>query len=330
MSLKKLKEDLEKQIEVAVELEEKENENALAEFNKAVNEVDEPKEEVKEKVEEEKTEQEPPDPVKKAEPAAEKKEDVPEEPKKTPADYAKERQAKKREKDRLAEELAAAQTRIAALEAQTTHVPRKEISVDPEPNRQTHPIDWADWRIRQQEKTIESLVGWKAEQEAVKAKETLTQRAQREVQDFESSVRTQYPDYDQVKDYYGRMLMASIKIVNPKLTSTELMETTNKRLLSRASELLNEGYENPIEAMYFEAKALGYQPPKSGEEPKEEIKPDLKKVSNYRSRNAGMAGAAGSGTESEVTPIVAAKMTNAEFAKLKPEQKKRLFARLAG
>jgi hypothetical protein len=80
----------------------------------------------------------------------------------------------------------------------------------------------------------------------------------------------------------------------------------------------------------LEAKSLGYQPEAKSDakEEKEQPKPDMDKVSKLRSRNAGMAGASGGGGESDVTAKVAAGMTNAEFAKLKPEQKKRLFASL--
>jgi hypothetical protein len=79
--------------------------------------------------------------------------------------------------------------------------------------------------------------------------------------------------------------------------------------------------------MYLEAKQLGYKPRQAE---KEEPKPDMDKVSNLRKRNAGMAGSSGSSGDAQITPSVAAKMTNAEFAKLKPAEKKRIFESLRG
>lgn len=312
MGLQDTVKELKEQVEAAASRVAEEEKTALAALDKVV-------EEVKEEPKTEEKKEEPKEEVK-----VEEKEEKPAE-KKTDAEHAKERIAKK--KDRLADDLAAARERIAALEARQQPVEVKRESIDQEPNKLENPVGWMDWKLREQQKQIENLSGWKAEQDTVKKRETIKDQAQREVASFEAQLLTIYPDYNDVKSYYANMLAASIKIVNPKITQSSLEEAVRNRLLTRAAEFQVEGYENPIEPMYLEAKALGYQPPKK-ENTKEEVKPDLDKVSGYRKRNAGMAGASGSGGEADVTAKVAATMTNAEFAKLKPDQKKRLFASL--
>lgn len=250
---------------------------------------------------------------------------------KTDAEHARDRIAKKKEKDRLGEELATAQARIAALEASLKPVQQPNHAADAEPDHGSQPMEWTAWKIRQQDKQIEQLSGWKSEQDTVKKRDNLKDQAKREVQSFEGQLRPKYADYDDVKNHYARILATSIKIVNPKISDQQLSDAVENRLLTRASELLSEGYENPIEAMYLEARSLGYQPKKAeGDEPKEDVKPDLDKVAALRKRNAGMAGAAGGGSaDAHLSPSVVSKMTNAEYAKLKPEQKKRILAQLA-
>jgi len=261
-----------------------------------------------------------------------KVEEVKEEPKveeppaKTPSDYAKERR-ENRAAAKLAEELAIANARIAELTK-----PREPVmAADVEPDRAENPQEWTEWKIRKQDKLINEL---SSKTEAVSREEQsrrIRSQAEQEVIGYENQVRQQNPDYDAAKSFYANMLAASIKIINPKVTNQQLVQAVNDKLMLRASELLNEGHDNPIAAMYEEVKALGFQPPKPQEQATEkEIKPDLSKVAANRARNAGTAAAQGDGGRGELTPKVAAAMTNREFAKLKPEEKKRIFQQLQG
>lgn len=318
MGLKEVKKDLEKKIEKAVELEAAEEKTALEALGKVVEEIKEP---VKEEKKEEPPEQ-PKEEIKKEPKAEEKKEE------KTPTDYAKERQARK---DRIAADLATANARIAALEANIKPVEQPK-QMDQEPNKQANPIEWADWRVRQAEKKIAPQMEWIEEQRQSKAKDDLYTRAQGEMAVFEDQLRQSNPDYNEVRDWYGSMLATSIKIVNPEISQSDLIKAVNNRLLSMAAKNMTDGYENPVEPIYLAAKKLGWQP-RQKEEPKEEREspaPDMEKVASFKKRNAGMAGSGGSGGEGEITAKVAIGMTNAEFARLKPEQKKRLFNSLRG
>ena len=312
MGLKETIKETKEKLELAVEEETKVEAEQVKEIEAKIEEV----------VKSEEKKEEP----KKEEVKAEDIKEEVKEPEKTNADFAKDRIAKKKEKDRIADELSEARARIAELE-KTVTAPKAEVVTDPEPDINAKPVEWVAWKQRQQDKSIDEFKTWKKEQEAVKSSEKLKNDARREVSVYEDQLRKSATDYDDVKNWYVHALATSIKIVNPKITNDRLIEAVDNRLLTRIAELQGEGYENPVEAMYVEVKNMGYQP-KAAEKEEKKIEPDLDKVANFRKRNAGMAGAGGGGAESEITPTVATKMTNAEFAKLKPEQKKRLFASL--
>ena len=305
MGLKEVMEETRKQLEEAEKVDAVE-----------VEEVVEPKEEPK--LEEPKVEEKSAEEPVKEEPKVE-------EPKleKTASDYARERR-ENRAAAKLAEELAAANARIAELTR-----PREVVAADVEPDRTENPQEWTEWKIRKQDAIIRELSN---KTEAVSREEQtrrIRSQAEQEVIGYESQVRASNPDYDAAKSYYANMLAASIKIINPKVTNAQLVQAVNDKLMLRASELLNEGHENPIAAMYEEVKQLGFQPPKTQEKAVEkEIKPDLAKVAANRARNAGTAAAQGDGGRGELTPKVAATLTNKEFARLKPEEKQRLFQQL--
>ena len=300
MGLKEVMEDTKKQIE---EAEKKEAEEAK---------VEEPKEEPKEEEKKEEVKEEPKEKEKE-----ELKEEPKEEPKKTPSDYARERRELKAAK--LAEELAAANARIAELTK-----PKDEPKKEAIPDRNEDPAGWTEYELRKRDERIAKLESQTQEISRQEYSEKQRKEAEAEVANYESLVRQKTHDYDDVKSYYANMLAASIKIVNPRITNEKLVKVVNDRLILRASELLNEGYENPIEKMYEEAKSLGYKP-KQVEESKEEIKPDLKKVGDNRKRNAGTAAAQGDSGNGDLTPLSASQMTNREFSRLSKEEKKRLL-----
>lgn len=307
MGLKEVAEELKTQIAEAEKVEEKEEV-----------EVEQPKEEPKaeEPKEEPKAEEKPAEPV--------------EELKKTPAEYAKER----RDKRAIADELAAANARIAELTKPKEEAPK--VAVDAEPSKAEDPQAWNEWALRQTraelQKTQEDLgrvVEITVDEQKRRAVEKNRQDAEREIANFQAQARQTIPDVDEAAQYYSHMIAASVKMLNPKITTDNLSKAVGDLMVNRAAELFRDGHENPVVAMYEEAKTLGYKKREaSNDEGKEVIKPDLAKVAANRARNAGTAAAQGDTGRGELTPKVAATLTNAEFAKLKPEEKKRLFSQL--
>lgn len=298
MGLKEVQEELKEQIEEARKRE--------------AEDIESPKEEPKEEIKEEVKVEDP------------KKEDPP----KSNADFARERRTKMAREQKLSDELAAANARIAELTK-----PREERreEYDPEPNKLEDRENWLEWKTKQAEKVANKAVeetkeikNWKEKEETRRNTENLRKRAEEELVAFESEVREANKDYDDVKQFYATSVAYSIKKLNPKISNSALQSAVADQIVFRASQLFNEGYSNPIAEIYEEAKRDGYRPKEQAVE--EEKKPDLSRVANNRSRNAGTAGAAGSAGRGELTKMYAAtEMTVAEWAKLPPAEKRRLL-----
>lgn len=244
---------------------------------------------------------------------------------KTAADHAKERREKKKREDILASELATANARIAELQK-----PREEAKAasDPEPDKAEDPQAWNEWKIRHQDKELADLKGWAQEERTAAQSKNLREAAINQLNGFEAEVARANPDYGQAKSYYATMLATSMKMLSPNMTNQQLSVAVENAMIQRAGHYMREGHENPVDAMYQEAKAWGFQPKASEEAADKEIKPDLSKIAANKARNSGMAGANGRGGSAEITPKAAATMTNAEFARLKPDEKKKIFDRL--
>lgn len=264
----------------------------------------------------------------KEEPKVEAKEEKPEEEKpKTPADYARERRAKLDETKRLRAELDAANAKLVEL-AQAVQPKQPEPQVEKAPDPNDDPLAYAQWEAKQAKKEaaetrklVEVIAKDVDSQKQENAQKQLRQRAMDELLSHEANVKQQIPDYDDAKSFYVNAVAFGIKTLNPHISQQELAERVNNQVLIRASQLANEGYENPVEALYHEVKAMGYKP-QTKEEPKS---PDLDRVSKNRSRSAGMAGS-GSGGRGELTSNYAAtQMTVGDYAKLSKAERARLI-----
>lgn len=257
------------------------------------------------------------------------KEDV-ETTEKTNADHARERREKKTREDKLREELSAANARILELSKLPERAPAED-KPEPAPIKADDPVAYAEWEAKQAKvlaketkSDMEKLSKRLDVKEQQQQQERLYQAAQEELISYEGTVRQKHPDYEDAKKYYANMLAFSIKSLNPKISDANLVKAVNNQIMLRASQLVNDGYENPVQAIYDEVKSMGYQA-KKPEENKEEKKPDLDRVAANRARNAGMAAAAGSSGRGELTKSAAADLTVAEWAALPQAEKQRLL-----
>lgn len=309
MGLKEEAERLKEEITKANEVEDKALEDAVKEETAPEPAKEEPKSEEK-KPEEEKP-----------------KEELKPEAPKTPTDYSEQRKMNK-----MRTELDAANAKLAEL-SRAMAQPKQEAApqADTEPSKAEDPQAWMEWALREQDRKLKAIdakqkqhdVALSEQREEKFLKDTRSQ-AEREMANFEAPVRAAAPDYDQAKQYYANMMAGSIRVLQPGISNDKLNEEVTKRMLARAGQLLDEGYDNPVQVMYEEAKRYGFKPqaPETEEAPN---KPDLNKVAANRSRNAGTAGASGRGEGGDLTPRAAATLTNAEFAKLKPSERARLL-----
>lgn len=243
---------------------------------------------------------------------------------KTSAEAARERREKKKREDTLAAELVEARQRIAELSA-----PKEEPKTDkdPEPDKAEDPQAWNEWKIRKQDAELAEVRGYIQEETRGKATTELRQAAISQLNSFENDVVRDNPDYPQAKQYYATMVATFVKGLHPDITNQQLSVAVENEMIKRAGRFMRDGHENPVQAMYEEAKTWGFKPQPAEQEEKE-LKPDLDKIAANKARNSGMAGAGGKGGSAEITPKVAATMTNAEFARLKPEEKKKIYDRL--
>lgn len=308
------------------------------ELKKQIEEAEKAEQEISETEKETKTEEKQDDSADKKEDKSDDKQEAKEEkdeekPKKTNADYARERRERIAEQQRLRDELAAAQARIAELEK-----PKEEVKQDEAPNKDEDPAGYAEWRARQAEKKAEAAVEMAKQAEERFTKEDmkkqadeLVKKAQAELVGYEDQFKTSAADYEEVKNYYVNSLAFSIKRLNPRISMEALTLAVNNQLLLEASQLYNEGYENPVAEIYARTKKeyddFKSRVPQAKEE--QEIKPDLERVAKNRERNAGMTGANGSAGKGEMTKKYAAtELTAQEWAKLPTAERERLMRQM--
>lgn len=153
-------------------------------------------------------------------------------------------------------------------------------------------------------------------------------KAERAFEQYENDFKKREPGYSDVAAEYSGALARAVKLQNPRMPDSQVIEETKKLILKKAAVFLNDGFD-PIEELYHEAKGLGFtgESMRKKEVIKEEkeIKPDLKKVASNRARSAGMA-ATGGHTERQMTVASAAELSPLEWSKLSKNEKARLLA----
>jgi hypothetical protein len=145
---------------------------------------------------------------------------------------------------------------------------------------------------------------------------------------FEDEARKSLPEYDGIAEAYHLELFKATRLENPRKSLQEIADITHKKMLIKARDYLNAGFENPVEELYHEAVELGIKPlPKEIEEVEApaRLKPDMKKVAENRARNAGTAGAKGRGGVALMTREIAADLPVSEWRKLPLEERQRLM-----
>lgn len=149
-------------------------------------------------------------------------------------------------------------------------------------------------------------------------------KATDEFKNFEEEVRATNPEYDAVAAEYAAAIKWKVRLDNPKLKGEALNKATMREILNQAGTYAAKGYENPVEAMFNEAKELGFtgasakeaDPAKETEE-KAKAKPDMKKVAENRAKSSGMAGSGGGDARGQLTKKYAVEnFTLADFSKL--------------
>lgn len=305
------------QLKAAEEREQKEMEDAVkADDKPAEAEGETPAAKVEEK------------PEQKPEPEVAAEEEKP----KSPAQLRVEK--RKRETD-LAEQLVAARAKIAELERPAPKTEPEEVA----PSREDDPVAYAEHVAKGAAKAattalerLEKIEKNENTRAAEQRTAALENAAKSELFQMENVLKQQLPDYDDVKAHYVKTLAFSFKSLNRNLTDQQLVQAVDAKIYADAIKLYEEGYENPVHALYDRIKADGYTPSKATEK-EEKLKPDLDKVAKNKARNAGtVAAAAGTGSGEVTARFAATEMTTAEvgklFATMSPQEKKNFYQNL--
>jgi hypothetical protein len=223
-------------------------------------------------------------------------------------------------------ELAEERRKREALEAKLA-----AMSVPAVPAKEESYEAHVDHRLDANTATLEELKAWKREQEAKVERETLERGAAQEFMSYENSFKQQlaaYPDappYEEVAEFAWRTIASGLAVVNPHLSNDEIKVMADKEILRRGAIAYNNG-KNPAAAIYEEAiNRFGYRP-----QPKEAPvattalpahKPsNLKTIAANKQKSANMAATgSGSGSGSEYSPSRLDSMSNAERARLTPD-----------
>lgn len=158
----------------------------------------------------------------------------------------------------------------------------------------------------------------------------------REERDFErfkakeSAFRTSVDDYEDVSAQYVHAIVNAVRLGDPDADNATLAAAAKKIILQRSKQAEAEGYDNPVEKLYYDAKKLGFkklerQEEKESSEEKEEVRPDHRKVSENRKRNSGMAASKGQGGEAVVTLKAAADYSPLEWSRLSSHEKQKIM-----
>lgn len=252
------------------------------------------------------------------------------------------------EKEEEAEEEGAVEEAIEDASEEDT---KEEEVVKEEPKKEEAPVNDAGWaRLRREKQAAERKADTLAqENERLKSKkeevETESPVHAPEIESllfkhrvdtatenfagFEDKVRQKNPEYDDIAQQYVTAIAHAILLDNPKLSGPEIMKRAKMKVLERADALISEGYENPVEEMFAQAKELGFKARAKETEDKpteaKEAKPSLAKVAENRKRSAGMTGAAGR-EDGLVSKKSAAEMSPAEWKALPREERARLMS----
>lgn len=201
-----------------------------------------------------------------------------------------------------------AKRKAAELEAQLEALrnPPKEI-----PKAE---VDWegnTSSRVETLEQELNRLKAERATERAEKEQNQILVQAKEEFNNYEEQFKPQAPDYEEARTYLLQSIASSIKILNPNVTTPELIKGVENALLMRGSNAVNRGI-NPAAAIYQEASQIGYKKKAVESTP---VKSNLDAVARNREKTAGMAATSSSG-KSSLTMDEVANMTNAQRQKL--------------
>lgn len=227
----------------------------------------------------------------------------------------------RKEYERLREENEALQRRLDALTRPQEQAPAPQADI--EPDKATHPLDWAEWRIRQAESKIsvyEPILQEQAVQKQVADAVAGFEAFERDFVEKESP-----SDYQEVSNHLFKIVAANVSMQNPGLGENELVYATRIELLKMANQHYQAG-RHPVQALYKQGKALmqSFAPQEAVAAPSKPVAQNLRVIaSNKKTPSTPLVG----GGRTASAPLTAdgiSRLTNAQLAALSEEDLERV------
>ena len=200
----------------------------------------------------------------------------------------------------------------------------KKVETDAEPDKDTDPDAHVRWELRQANKKLQTVAEWQEKEQKKRDYEERKSAAERAFENYENNFKATVEDYQDVSNFGVQVIANSLRTLNPDLKGNDLAEAVKMHILRLSGQAEAAGHD-PVEYLYHQFKTWGYTPKKAegGEEKKEELKPDLKKIVENKKKSANSLSAGGkSGNNSLTRAGLLAKggMTPASLARMTPAQ----------
>lgn len=211
--------------------------------------------------------------------------------------------------------------------------PKPEIKAEPvkEPNKEENYQAWLEWKLQQQDNTIQEQAkltreykDWRTRQEQSQQEERITNAAVEEFTRIEDAYKKENPDYGNAIEFARQKYLDAAKIFYPEKTEKQIEEAIDKQMLTYAAQYASKGL-NPAEELYdLVQEKFGYKKAEvtaaaEEEKPAPKQKPNLRIVNENRKRSATPLGTGGQSGSISITKEIAADMSVGEFSRLTPE-----------
>lgn len=214
-------------------------------------------------------------------------------------------------------------------------VRQPEAQPDPEP-ADKNSLQWAQWKIRQQDAKLSKIDVFTQEQEQKTQQDVVYSGAQREFTTLARQTAQKNPDFlPAVKHAFDRMCM-DLHYDNPNLTPDQIVAQVERSLLIKCGSFAKRGVD-PMAAVYDMAiERYGYRPGERtrraavqedeqnelpdnngrGLPPRQRQQPNLRVINNNRRRSATGLSGNGQGASARLNAEDVANMTLGEMANL--------------
>ena len=264
------------------------------------------------------------------------KEAVEKEP--TNADFARMRREARELKAKLAKYESASAPALPSAPATPSEVKPSEVKpvVDAksaEPDREVDYRAWLEWKIAQQDSTIQEQAkltkdyqDWRAETQTISKNQQLINDAVQELGGIEESYKKQNSDYMNAVEFGRNKYADALKITNPNWTQKQIDTKIDMDVLKFASDCSTKGL-NPAEELYdMMIERFGYTKSQARQAVEDDVelprgreaRPNLRSIATNRRRSASPLSGGGQGGSVPITREIAGDMSIGEFSKLSP------------